>query len=42
MSKYDYNNNVLPVFIEKVGGILPAHTQNTPKSKLATNLLASL
>ena len=28
MAKYDYNNVVHPVFIEKVGGILPAHAQN--------------
>ena len=28
MTKYDYKSVVLPVFIEKVGGILPAHAQN--------------
>ena len=28
MTKYDYNNVVVPVFIEKVGGILAAHGQN--------------
>ena len=28
MAKYDYSSVIKPVFIEKVGGILPAHAQN--------------
>ena len=37
MIKYDYNNTVLPVFIEKVGGILPVHAQNYNVTQINTS-----
>ena len=37
MIKYNYNNTVLPVFIEKVGGILPAHAQNYNVTQINTS-----
>ena len=37
MAKYDYSSTVLPVFIEKVGGILPAHAQNYNVTQINTS-----
>ena len=37
MTKYDYSSTVLPVFIEKVGGILPAHAQDYNVTQINTS-----
>ena len=37
MAMYDYSSTVLPVFIEKVGGILPVHAQNYNVTQINTS-----
>ena len=37
MAKYDYSSTVQPIFIEKVGGILPAHGQNYNITQINTS-----